>query len=342
MKLKYIIFLLLACFSINYAMAKKEVSTKSEIVQPRYRIIIDNDFEGDPDGLFELVHHLLSPSVEIKGIIGSHLRNGDPLDNSNQTATDAVSKINEVLSVMKLQGVYPVYQGSNEALANMETPQNSDAANAIIKEAMSDDKRPLFLVCGAGLTDIASAYLKHPEIAKRLTLIWIGGPEYSSLATPPPGYSSLEYNLNIDINAVKVIFNKSDITLWQVPRNVYRQALISYAELITKVKTQGAIGKYLAGIIENIMKVTNSLNINIGETYILGDSPLVLLTALQSSFEADPSSSNYVLMRSPLVNDSGLYETNYQGRNIRVYNHIDTRLLFEDFFAKLALFNNKQ
>jgi len=65
---------------------------------------------------------------------------------------------------------------------------------------------------------------------------------------------------------------------------------------------------------------------------------LVLLTALQSSFEADPSSSSYVLKSSPLINSQGLYETNHNGRNIRVYTQLDTRLMFEDFFAKLKLF----
>ena len=37
------------------------------------RIIIDNDFAGDPDGLFQLAHYLLCPSVKIPLIIGSHL-----------------------------------------------------------------------------------------------------------------------------------------------------------------------------------------------------------------------------------------------------------------------------
>jgi hypothetical protein len=31
-----------------------------------------------------------------------------------------------------------------------------------------------------------------------------------------------------------------------------------------------------------------------GEVYIYGDNPLVLLTGIQSSFEPDPSSSTYV------------------------------------------------
>src|SRR5690625_5884084 len=40
----------------------------------RTRVIIDNDFSGDPDDLYQLVHHLLSPTVDIRAVIGSHLR----------------------------------------------------------------------------------------------------------------------------------------------------------------------------------------------------------------------------------------------------------------------------
>ena len=311
-----------------------------DAVKPRMRIIIDNDFSGDPDGFFQLVHHLLSPSVEIRGIIGSHLKAGDGFDPSKETAANAKKKIEEVLSIMNPGKTFPVYQGSNVALENDSTAQPSDAANAIIKEAMREDsKLPLYVVCGAGLTDIASAYLQEPKIASRLTLIWIGGPEYAELATPPPGYTSLEYNLAIDIKAGQVIFNKSAIPVWQIPRNAYRQVMMPYSSLLVKVKTQGKIGEYLTSAIERVMKATAKFNLNIGETYIVGDSPLVLLTALQSSFEADPSSSQYVLRPCPLINDQGLYEVHTSGRNIRVYTLLDVHLLLEDFYSKLYLFN---
>jgi len=310
------------------------------LVKPRMRIIIDNDFGGDPDGLFELVQHLLSPSVEIRAIIGSHLKAGDGFDPSNETATNAKKKAEEVLNIMQLGTQIPVYQGANMALANDSTPQPSDAANVIIKEAMRDDtKQPLYVVCGAGLTDLASAFLLEPKIAGRLTLIWIGGPEYAALATPPPGYTSLEYNLGIDLNAGQVIFNTSTIPIWQIPRNAYRQVMMPYSSLLLKVKTQGKIGEYLASNIERVMKMGLKYNFNVGETYIVGDSPLVLLTALQSSFEADPSSSTYVLRPSPMINNQGLYEVNHKGRNIRVYTQLDTHLLLDDLYAKLALFN---
>jgi len=312
------------------------------LVKPRMRVIIDNDFGGDPDGLFELVHHLLSPSVEIRAIIGSHLRPGDGFDRSKETATHAKQKIEEVLRIMNMSGKYPVYQGSNDPLENDSIPQQSEAAKAIIKEAMRDDtKLPLYVACGAGLTDLASAYLLEPKIASRLVLIWIGGPEYTDLAPPPPGYTSLEYNLGIDIKAGQVIFNKSSIPVWQVPRSSYRQVIMPYSSLLLKVKTQGKIGEYLTAALERVMKMGVKYNFNLGEIYIVGDSPLVLLTALQSSFEPDPSSSKYVLRPSPLINSQGLYEVNNSGRNIRVYTQLDVHLLLDDFYSKLVLFNQK-
>lgn len=338
-----ILFCLLSAdlFAQNDKTMKKLSSIFPEdVVKPRMRIIIDNDFGGDPDGLFQLVHHLLSPSVEIRAIIGSHLKPGDGFDRSNQTATNAKKKIEEVLSIMNLAKTFPVYQGSNSALENDSTPQRSDAANAIVKEAMRDDtKLPLYVVCGAGLTDLASAWLMEPKIAGRLTLIWIGGPEYTDLAPPPPGYTSLEYNLGIDLKAGQVIFNKSTIPIWQVPRSSYRQVYLPYSSLLLKVKPQGKIGEYLTSALERVMKATASFNLNIGEVYIVGDSPLVLLTALQSSFEADPSSSRYALRPCPLINAQGLYEVNNSGRNIRVYTELDVQALMDDFYSKLVLFN---
>jgi len=338
-----ILFCLLSAdlFAQNDKTMKKLSSIFPEdVVKPRMRIIIDNDFGGDPDGLFQLVHHLLSPSVEIRAIIGSHLKPGDGFDRSNQTATNAKKKIEEVLSIMNLARTFSVYQGSNAALENDSTPQKSDAAGAIVKEAMRDDtKLPLYVVCGAGLTDLASAWLMEPKIAGRLTLIWIGGPEYNDLAPPPPGYTSLEYNLGIDLKAGQVIFNKSAIPIWQVPRSSYRQVYLPYSSLLLKVKPQGKIGEYLTSALERVMKATASFNLNIGEVYIIGDSPLVLLTALQSSFEADPSSSRYALRPCPLINSQGLYEVNNSGRNIRVYTELDVQSLMDDFYSKLVLFN---
>jgi purine nucleosidase len=312
----------------------------SELIRPRMRVIIDNDFSGDPDDLFALVHHVLSPSVEIPLIIGSHLSVGDEWDPSDRQASNAKARANETLGIMGLEGRFKVVEGSNSALKDRRSPQPSEAATAIIAEANRDDDRPLYVVCGAGLTDLASAYLMEPSIAKRLVVIWIGGPEYPDLAPTMPEAEKYEYNQRIDPLSVQVVFNDSDLDLWQVPRSSYRECLISFAELITKIKPKGAIGQFLYDNIVRIYKWRNDLSRSIGETYILGDQPLVTLTALQASFHPTPSSSTYVTRPAPIVNDSGSYDENPTGRPIRVYTHTDVRLTFQDLFEKLDVFAN--
>ena len=112
---------------------------------------------------------------------------------------------------------------------------------------------------------------------------------------------------------------------------------MSDAELLIRVKEQGVLGNHLFEVMKVAFKKFDTWNVPGGEVYIYGDNPLVLLTAIQSSFEPDPSSSTYVVKQAPNINDVGVYETNLEGRNIRVYQQLDNRLLFEDLDAKLAL-----
>jgi inosine-uridine nucleoside N-ribohydrolase len=328
-------------FSLAFALPLFSICQTSAPITPRMRVIIDNDFGGDPDGLFALTQLLLSPSVEVRAIIGSHLNAKDGFDPSKTQADNAVKKANELLAVMKMSGKIPVITGSNTGMVNENTPVKSAGVDFIIKEASrTDTNLPLYILCGAGLTEIASAALTQPEIADKLTLVWIGGHEYDDLALPPPNGTAMEYNLNIDIYAGMSIFNHSQVKLWQIPRNIYRQALISFPEMERKIAPNGEVGKYLFGVLTNLRERLQQYKFNIGETYILGDSPLVLLTALQSPYEADPSSSDYVIKQCPTINMTGLYESNPNGRKIRVYQRLDTHLMFDDFFAKLELFKN--
>src|SRR5437763_16990709 len=71
-------------------------------VTRRMRVIIDNDFSGDPDGMFQLTHLLLSPSVEVRGVVGSHLKAGDGFDPSKTQAQNAAKKAKELLQLMNL------------------------------------------------------------------------------------------------------------------------------------------------------------------------------------------------------------------------------------------------
>jgi purine nucleosidase len=68
---------------------------------------------------------------------------------------------------------------------------------------------------------------------------------------------------------------------------------------------------------------------------MLGDTALVTLTALQSPFQPDSSSSKYVIKSTPMLALDGSYTENPSGRPMRVYSSIDANLTWRDFTAKI-------
>ena len=307
-------------------------------MRSRLRVITDNDYGGDPDGLVQLAHLLLSPSVKVPLVVSSHVRDVDKLlfDSSGDAAMSGAVAARRVAELCGRADV-AVVAGSERGLVRRSEPIESAAVQAIIAEAMRDDDRPLFVTCGGGLTEIASAWLLEPRIAERLTLVWIGGHEYPDCADPPPGGSDLEYNTEIDLVAAQVVFDDSDLALWQVPRDVYRMAMASRAELLCRLSPAGPLGQHLFDRLSRLVDLVSSYGMDFGEVYVLGDNPLVLLTALWTAFEPDPATSKSVIRPCPRLLASGLYEERLDGRPIRVFTSIDRRLMLDDLFAKLDL-----
>ncbi|SFJ19675.1 Inosine-uridine preferring nucleoside hydrolase [Sphingomonas sp. NFR04] len=300
-------------------------------VAPKCRVIIDNDFSGDPDGLFQLAHHLASPATEVSLVIGSHIHVGDFLDRSATQADNAVRAVQALMATMRLPRRPDVIAGRNAAPAAGARPEATPAVRRIVAEALRDDTAlPLYYVAGAGLTEIAEALQLEPRIASRLKLVWIGGAEYESLNPSLPPRKDSEYNTTIDLAAARTVFNDSSVEIWQVPRDTYRTMLVSFAELEAGLAQAGALGRYLRAQLRRAVETAGKG----AETYILGDSPLVTLTSLQSFFDPDASSSRYVVRPTPRINAQAGYELVTGTRPMRVYTSIDTRLTFADMFAK--------
>lgn len=304
---------------------------------PRYRVISDNDYAGDPDGLFQLAHLLLSPALQTLGVIGSDFHGAEHFGHEGNAAQASATAAIEIRDLCHRAEV-PVVAGFSQPL-DLDNPDSLDcpATRMIIEAALTESELPLFLLCGGGLTSIAAAWLLEPKIAERLTLVWIGGPEHQGLAVPPPNPDPMEYNLSIDLVAAQVVFNESNLKIWQIPRDCYRQVNVGLAEIDTKVRVHGRLGEVLADSLESMASLASKgLGLNLGETYILGDSPLVLVTALQSNFHPDASSSPSVLIPRPQIDNAGSYAQNTE-HSLRVFTSLDNRLMLEDMFAKLRL-----
>jgi hypothetical protein len=147
----------------------------------------------------------------------------------------------------------------------------------------------------------------------------------------------LEYNASSDLTATQVVFDRSDLELWQVPRDAYRQVLASHSELVVRMRPHGELGRHLFDELVRFHDGMAQVGFPMGETYTLGDSPLVLLTALTGSFDPAPSSSVSVCHPRQRVDDEGNYGEPASGPAIRVFTRLDCRLLLEDLYAKLAL-----
>ncbi len=304
--------------------------------RPAIRVIVDNDFAGDPDDLVQLAHHLLSPSVDLRAVISSHLRPGDPFDPGPHAARHGAERLAGLAEVLRVDLSDVLVVGSELGLEDERTPRPSAGVDRIVAEARrTDTDQPLFVACGGGLTEVASALLLAPDVADRLTVVWIGGAEDPAVAVPPPGNPTPEYNLGIDLVAARVVL-ASRVPLWQVPRSTYRQALVSTAELRDRVGGAGALGDYLHGQVAAVLDLVAGLLGGRRETYVLGDQPLVLLTALQTVFEPDPGSCESVDRPAPRIGPDGEFVADPDGRSIRVLTRLDTRLMFEDLYLKLA------
>lgn len=309
-------------------------------VKPRHRVVVDNDFSGDPDDLFALAHQILSPSADVRGVIGSHLAPGDFFDPSNRQADNAVEIASQLLNLLGRPDIR-VAKGSNTALESTTNGRLSEGAALIVDEAVNGNPAlPLFATFGGGLTELAAAWRHNPSIESRLTAIWIGGEEYPEGPDAPPSTSGPEYNINIDIPAAQVVFNESAIPIVQVPRDAYRQCVVSMVELAAELNMAGELGGYLGSALGRVIASNEHHGNQMGETYVLGDNPLVLLASLQTPWQPDFSSTQYRLRPTPFITDSGRYsDQNVRvPRPIRVCTQIDTRLMFQDMFRKLRRF----
>lgn len=287
------------------------------------RVIVDTDAKNEADDQFAIVQALLSPMFENVGFIAAHYgtdRHPDSMERSYR-------ELETIFDKMHIKEKDLIFKGAEHALPDKTTPVPSAGAELIVREAMKDDDRHLFVTFLGPLTDLASAYLMEPRIKGRLTAIWIGGGRY------PNG--GAEFNLGNDINAANVVF-ASGMDVWQVPKNVYEMMPVSLAELEYKVAPHGEIGAYLLEQLNTHAHedIPRKSAFRTGETWVLGDNPAIGLILYEHRFLYD-------WVPAPMITSDMSYVQTNLNRPIRVYNSIDSHLILEDMYAKIALFAQK-
>ena len=288
------------------------------------RTIVDTDAKNEADDQYAIVHALLSPTMDVRGLIPAHFG----AERSDQSMLESRAEVDLLLELMSLGGQVTVANGAEAALADESTPAPSAGAELIIAEsklASADD--PLFVALLGPLTDMASAILLDPEIVHRdVVVVWIGGMGYNV----DWSYPAVEFNLRNDIAAANVVFD-SGITVWQVPASIYSMISVGYAELEEKIRGTSKLADYL---IDQLVDWNAEHHPHPIEFRSLGDSPAISLIL-------NPRGGVFRTIPAPRFSLEGGYLPG-SGHPIRVYETVDVRYLLEDMFAKIRGFGRDQ
>lgn len=290
----------------------------------RRRLIVDTDAKNEADDQYAIVHALLSPTLDVRGLVAAHFGT----ERTTRSRAESRAEIDHLLQLMGLHGSRVVADGADAAIPDETTPAPSAGAQLIIEESrLASPGDPLFVAFLGPLTDMASAILLDPAIVERdVVVIWIGGSGYGV----DPSYPGIEFNLRNDIAAANVVFD-SGITLWQVPSNVYSMCSVGYAELDEKIGGTSPLADYL---IAQLVEWNAAHHGEPLESRSLGDSPAV-------SLALNPRGGTFQTLPAPRFGPDGTYVTG-AGHGIRVCQSVDVRYLLEDMFAKIRRFGRRQ
>lgn len=291
----------------------------------RIRVIITTDAKNEADDQFAIAHALMSPKLEVVGIVASHFCAACTMPESAHFGSDAemtmdksYDEIKLVLKKMGLEDKYPVLRGAKHPLIDEKTPQDSEAARFIIEEAHKDGL-PLYIINLGAITDLASAWLMDPTISDGIAAsLWLGG------GKPPEG--GAEFNLANDIAAGNVLMD-STLNVHLLPLNSTAAIKVTFAELFYHVRPYGEIGRYLC---DQLVAFSSKAQQSKGESWILWDMAAVALLL-------DEHPTQYSVVNAPRFKPDMSYEVCKRRHPIRVYERVEPYFTLEDFYCKLAL-----
>jgi len=291
------------------------------------RVIISSDTANEADDQATIAYALLSPKLNIRGIVAAHFK-PHPGSIASLEAESTEASYKEIQALLKAMSVncVPVFRGARRKFAAENDSLSSEGSDFIVREALSDDPRPLFVVVLGPLTDFAAAQIKDQRIAQRLNVIWIGG------NLNPPG--GREYNQDSDVIAADLLM-KSTVPIWQIPLSVYLLPRFGLVEAVEKILPQGLLGAFLFDRLETVRR----LNRVDEELLLYADLPAIGVMLFSIGKNAESLGAFRSEMRFPTLSIERNGENKAsESRKIRTFQSIDQRAILDDFFAKLAAF----
>ncbi|WP_182866600.1 nucleoside hydrolase-like domain-containing protein [Rhodopirellula sp. JC639] len=170
------------CLAIGSFCDAQEQLTDTAAAGDRHRVVVSTDIGGtDPDDFQSMVHLLVYADVlDLEGLIASPYGEGRTRDilkviecyetdyPNLKTYSDRYPTPDALRAITK--------QGATERAPYAGFANATEGSQWIIDCARRNDSRPLHVLVWGGLEDLAQALHDAPEIASKLRVYWIGGP----------------------------------------------------------------------------------------------------------------------------------------------------------------------
>jgi hypothetical protein len=203
------------------------------------RMVLDTDTYNEIDDQFAVTYALLAPEkLRVEAIYAAPFHN----DRSSGPGDGMEKSYEEILRLLERLRVNPdglVYRGSTGYLTSAPGPHRSEAALDLVERAMrSPEDDPLYVVAIGAITNVASALLIEPEIARKIVVVWLGGQPHHLPFTH-------EFNFSQDPDASRLMFD-CGVPLVQIPcLQVASHLLTTKSELEETLKGRNAISDFL-------------------------------------------------------------------------------------------------
>ena len=200
-------------------------------------VVLDTDAYNEVDDQYAIAYLLRSePKLVTRAIYAAPFLN----ERATSSADGMEKSYNEINKLLSLMGEErPVFRGSTRFLENEQTPVISDAARDLVARAATyTEQNRLYVVAIGAITNVASALLLAPDVAKRIVVVWLGGHAHHY-------HDTREFNLREDVAAARVVM-QSGVPFVQLPcRGVVDLFALSRLDLFHYFEGKNALCDYL-------------------------------------------------------------------------------------------------
>lgn len=287
----------------------------------RIDVVLDTDTYNEVDDQFALAYMLASyDKLNVKGIYAAPFKN-ERAQTAELGMERSYREIEHILTLCGCSALMQItHRGATRFLPDEHTPVVSDAAQDLVRLAMErPDDEPLYVIGIAAITNIASALLMEPQIAKKIVVVWLGGNAHH-------WPDNCEFNISQDITAARVVMN-AGVPMVQLPcMGVVTHLATTGPELQYWLAGRNRLCDYLYQIVRHEEEELRGRRV---WNRVIWDISAIAWLLREDFFEDQ-------IVHTPLPTYDGLYSFN-DSRHLMKYVYMVHRDgIFEDLFDKLG------